>query len=228
VIAAHSGAGASSVALAIADAVAASGRLAGLVETAHPVRTGLVAAATAELGADPSGSWRRGLRCHIGGADITIARRASETAPDGWPALSDGVVVVDLGLPSPESLARVARSGCRVVAVCRPTVPGVRLMEQLLSALPTAPVVIAAVGGGRWPGEVSASLGPRLRALRASNAVVTVPTDRRLEVTGPTSSPLPKPVAAAGRSLLGLIDAAHPGDATASAQSAPRKRGITR
>ena len=52
--------------------------------------------------------------------------------------------------------------------------------------------------------------------------------DRRLEVTGPTNSQLPKPVATAGRSLLGLIDAAHSGAVTASAQSVPRRKGTTR
>lgn len=225
VVAAHAGAGASTVALAIADAAAAAGRTTHLVETAHPTRSGLVAAANAELGVDAGGAWRRGSR-----GQVTIDRRAGNATPSGWPALTapdDGLVVVDIGLPTPDSLARLAISGCRIVVVCRPTVPGVRLAEQLLNSV-TGPVIVASVGAGKWPGEVNASLGPRLRALRAGNAVVTVPTDRRLEVTGPTNSPLPKPVATAGRSLLGLIDAAHSGDATASAQSAPRRKGTTR
>jgi len=225
VVAAHAGAGASTVALAIADAAAAAGRATHLVETAHPTRSGLVAAANAELGLDASGAWRRGSR-----GQVTIDRRAGNDTPICWPALiasDDGLVVVDLGLPTPDGLTRLATSGCRIVVVCRPTVPGVRLAEQLLNSV-TGPVIVASVGAGKWPGEVSASLGPRLRALRATNAVVTVPTDRRLEVTGPTNSPLPKPVATAGRSLLGLIDAAHSGDATASAQSAPRRKGTTR
>ena len=224
-VAAHAGAGASTVALAIADAAAAAGRATHLVETAHPTRSGLVAAANAELGIDASGAWRRGSR-----GQVTIDRRAGNDTPIGWPALTasdDGLVVVDLGLPTPDGLARLAASGCRIVVVCRPTVPGVRLAEQLLNSI-TGPVIVASVGAGKWPGEVSASLGPRLRALRATNAVVPVPADRRLEVTGPTNSPLPKPVATAGRSLLGLIDAARSGDATASAQSAPRRKGTTR
>ena len=226
VVAAHAGAGASTVALAIADAAAAAGRATHLVETAHPTRSGLVAAANAELGLDPSGAWRRGSR-----GQVTIDRRAGSDAPTGWPALTasdDGLVVVDLGLPTPDSFTRLADSGCRIVVVCRPTVPGVRLAEQLLNAI-TGPVIVATVGAGKWPGEVSSSLGPRLRKLRATNAVVPVPADRRLEVTGPTTSPLPKPVATAGRSLLGLIDATHSGGATprpnASAQSAPRRKG---
>jgi hypothetical protein len=225
VVAAHPGAGASTVALAIADAAAAAGRATNLVETAHPTRSGLVASANAELGLDASGAWRRGSRGHV-----TIDRRAGNDPPTGWPILTtsdDGLVVVDLGVPTPDSLTRLATSGCRIVVVCRPTVPGVRMAERLLNSV-SGPVIVASVGSGKWPGEVSASLGPRLRALRATNAVVSVPADRRLEVTGPTNSPLPKPIAHAGRSLLGLIDAARSGDAAASAQSAPRMKGTTR
>lgn len=211
VVAAHAGAGASTVALAIADAAAAAGRGAHLVETAHPARSGLVAVADAELGVDPSGVWRRGSR-----GRVTIHRRATSDIPTGWPALAaseDDLVVIDLASPMPDSLTRLFTGGCRTVVVCRPTVPGVRLTEEVFNAV-TGPVIVASIGGGRWPGEVSASLGPRLRALHAGNAIVTVPTDRRLEVTGLTSSPLPKQVAAAGQSLLGLIDATHSGDAT--------------
>ena len=220
VVAAHAGAGASTVALAIADAAAVAGRGAHLVETAHPRRSGLVAVADAELGVDPDGAWRRGSR-----GRLTVHRRSTSDIPTGWPALAaseDDLVVIDLGSPMPDSLTLLSTGGCRTVVVCRPTVPGVRLAEQFLNAPVTGPVIVASIGAGRWPGEVSASLGPRLRALRAGNAVVTVPAVRRLEVTGLTSSPLPKPVAAAGRSLLDLIDAAHSGDATAAAQSAPR------
>jgi len=225
VVAAHAGAGASTVALAIADAAAAAGRATHLVETAHPTRSGLVAAANAELGVDAGGAWRRGSR-----GQVTIDRRAGDATPSGWPALTtpeDGLVVVDIGLPTPDSLARLAISRCRIVVVCRPTVPGVRLAEQLLNSI-TGPVIIASVGSGKWPGEVNASLGPRLRELRAANAVVTVPADRRLEVTGPTNSPLPKSVVTAGRSLLGLVDTAHSGAVTASAQSVPRRKGTDR
>lgn len=227
VVAAHAGAGASTVALAIADAAAAAGRATHLVETAHPARSGLVAAASAELGLDASGAWRRGSR-----GQVTIDRRAGNDTPISWPALAasdnNGLVVIDLGLPTPDCLARLAATGCRIVVVCRPTVPGVRLAEQFPHSI-TGPVIVASVGAGKWPSEVSASLGPRLRELRAANAVVTVPADRRLEVTGPTNCPLPKPVANAGRSLLGLIDAARSGDTAAvSAQSAPRMKGTTR
>lgn len=210
VLAAHAGAGASTVALAISDSAAAHGRPVHLVDTAHPSRSGLVAAASEELGADATGAWRRGLR-----TGVTIDRRATDTAHGGWPAAPAGhspaLTVVDLGLVAPEDLPRLAADRTRLVLVCRPTVPAVRLTEQVLHRLAAQAVVLAAVGPRRWHGEVTASLGPRLRALRAAGRVVPVPTDRRLEVAGPTSSPLPKPLRSAGRHLLELLDDSHAG-----------------
>ena len=229
VLAAHSGAGASTVALAIADAAAQVGRAVHLIETAHPTRSGLVAAASAELGADPDGAWRRGSR-----GTVIIDRRAGDCTPTGWPAgLPDPadaaeapLVLVDVGLPSPANRGRVADSHTRVVVVCRPTVPGARLVEQLLAALAGQQVIVAAVGPCKWPGEVACGAGPLLRAARADDRLVGVPPDRRLEVTGPINSPLPKSVTAAGRVLLGLLDAAFPGDApTAASHRAPATEG---
>jgi hypothetical protein len=225
VVAAHAGAGASTVALAIADAAAAVGRITHLIETAHPSRSGLVAAARAELGVDPGGGWRRGSR-----GRVILHRRADDEIPASWPALpgsQDGLVVIDLGLPAPDCVSRLGAGQRRTVVVYRPTVPGARLAEQLLNSIPGS-VIAASVGPGRWPARAAASTGPRLPALLASNAMVTVPTDRRLEITGPTSSALPKPVAAAGRSLLALIDATHSGEATVPTLSAPRSKGTDR
>jgi hypothetical protein len=224
VLAAHAGAGASTVALAISDAAAADGSRVHLVDTAHPFRSGLVAAASEELGADVTGAWRRGRR-----TGVTIDRRATDVAPTGWPVPPVGesppLTVVDLGLADPEDLTRLAGNRTRAVVVCRPTVPGVRLTEQLLEQLAPQAVVVAAIGPSRWPGEVTGSLGPRLRALRTAGRVVPVPTDRRLQVTGPTSSPLPRPLRAAGRSLLELRDEGRPGAVTRS--SAPTTRPVS-
>jgi hypothetical protein len=209
VVAAHASAGASTVALAISDVAAADGRRVHLIDGAHPSWSGLVAAASDELGTDVTGAWRRGLR-----SGVTIDRRATDVEPGDWPTVpageGPGVTVIDLGAPAPDRLiSGVDR--VRLVVVCRPTVPGVRLTEQLLDQLSRQPFVVAAVGPSRWPGEVTATLGPRLRALRAEGRVIVVPTDRRLEITGPTSSPLPKPVRSAGRSLLERINDGHPG-----------------
>lgn len=226
VVAAHSGAGASTVALAITDAISAAGRPVNLVESAHPCRSGLIAAASAELGTDPTGAWRRGSR-----QLATVFRRVGDVTPQGWPesGADEGLVtVLDLGLPAPQNISRLAVDQPTFVVVCRPTIPGVRLAEHLLAQLGAARVVVAAVGHRRWPGEVLASLGPRLRALREQGRVVAVPEDGRLQVTGPTHCALPKPVVTAGRAVLALIDVAFPGAVTASAQSAPRRKGTTR
>jgi len=197
------------VALAISDAAAADGRRVHLIDRAHPSRSGLVAAASEELGTDVTGEWRRGLR-----SGVTIDRPVTDVVPGDWPAVptdeGPGVTVVDLGAPASDRLISGAADRVRLVVVCRSTVPGVRLIEQLLGQLARQSVVVAAVGSNRWPGEVIASLGPRLRALRAAVRVIAVPMDRRLEVTGLTSSPLPRPVRSAGRLLLERIDDGHP------------------
>jgi hypothetical protein len=212
------------VALVVSDAAAADGRRVHLIDPAHPFRSGLLAAASDELGPDVTGAWRRGLR-----TGVTVDRRAADTAPGRWqvPPVGDApaLTVVDLGLAAPDNLTRLAADRSRPVIVCRPTVPGVRLTEQLLEQLAGQPVAVAAVGLTRWPGEVTVSLGPRLRALRAAGRVVPVPMDRRLQVTGPTSSPLPRALRAAGRSLLELLDESHPGAATRS--SAPTTRPVS-
>jgi hypothetical protein len=229
VLAGHSGAGASTTALEVADAAAAAGRQVQLVEAAHPSRSGLVAASSAELGLDESGAWRRGTRGQpalVG--QVTIVRRASAAQPEAWPILdrqsTDGdrsdlgevparLVVVDLGSVPVDALDTVADLGCRAVVACRQTVSGVRLTEQLLDRLGTPHAVIAMLGPRRWPGEVESSAGPRLKAIRDAGRVVTVPVDRRLEITGPSCVPLRKPLLAAGRELLRALDsldADHP------------------
>jgi hypothetical protein len=222
VLAGHSGAGSSTVALAIADSAAAAGQQVHLVEAAHPSRSSLVAASSAELGLDDSGDWRRGTRGQpalVG--QVTISRRANDVEPSSWPTSgtdpadttpadpgdrSSSLVVVDLGLVAVDALDGIAGPGCRVVIVCRPSIPGVRLTEQLLDRLGPVHAVVAVLGQRRWPGEVVSSSGPQLRALRDAGRIVTMPIDRRLETTGPTYAALPKAILAAGRELLGAIE----------------------
>lgn len=161
---------------------------------------------------------------------VTIDRRARCAQDAGWPppTRSDGdaITVVDLGAPTPAAVGRLAAGGCRTVVVARLTVPGVRRAEQLLDTLAGQPAALAVVGTHRWPAAVTASLGPLLRGLRASRRIVSVPLDRRLQITGPTDAPLPKPVRTAGGALLELLDATGPG-ATTGTPSAPNERGST-
>lgn len=228
VLAGHSGAGASTMALAIADAAAAAGRPSQLIETAPASRSGLVSAASRELDVDATGAWRRGTRPHPTTAvHVTIDRRTEDQPPTAWPstdsATADGqVVTVDLGFVSGDALGRA--TGGPIVVVCRATIPGVRLTEQMLNRLTDATVVVAVLGARRWPGEVIASCGPRLGALRTAGRVVTVPLDAHLAITGPTHVPLPKAVLAAGRDVLGLLDSAQEGAASPTAHRALRSR----
>jgi hypothetical protein len=88
-------------------------------------------------------------------------------------------------------------------------VPAVRQVEHVLAAVDGA-AAVAAVGPARWPRVVEASCGPQLRELRSRGRVVQVPVDRRLQTAGLTGDRLPKPVAAAGRSLAALLVPAGP------------------
>jgi hypothetical protein len=234
VLAGHSGTGASTIALAIADAAAAAGRPSQLIETAPASRSGLVSAASRELDVDATGAWRRGTRPHPTTAvHVTIDRRTEDKQPTTWPSTEatiagDLLVTVDLGMVAGDALGRAA--GGPIVVACRATIPGVRLTEHLLHRLDESTVMVAMLGSRRWPGEVTASCGPRLSALRAAGRVVTVPVDGHLAITGPTHAPLPKAVLAAGRALLGLLDSAHKEAASPAAHGALRspKKGTSR
>ncbi|MGX5653230.1 hypothetical protein ACWKWC_00455 [Geodermatophilus nigrescens] len=208
VVAGHAGAGASTVALALAEELA-EGRRVQLVDYSEPVRSGLPAAPTIELGTDRAG-WRCGRR---GRLDVVrLARRPADGALPPLPeADADATVVVDLGwsttcalLDSPGLLV-----GCALVVVTRVTVPAVRQTEQVLAAV-GAEAAVAAVGRARWPRLVEASCGPRLREVRSTGQVVPVPFDQRLQIAGLTGDRLPKSVAAAGRALAELVMPAAP------------------
>ncbi len=229
VVAAHAGAGATSVAVMVADAVAAAGRAAHLIDTSRPSRSGLVGVASRELGQLEGGRWQRGTR-----DGVTVDRPTSDAPPTGWPELSTGtasgtggVTVLDLGLAEAGPLSRLAAARCRTVLVARCTVPGVRAVERQLSVLSDGRLpgdgrtVVALLGPGRWPGPVAASAGPVLRGLHGRGRVVTVPADRRLEATGLTSRPLPRPLIGAGRGLLAHLDQARPGPSATGATGAP-------
>jgi hypothetical protein len=204
-VAGHAGAGASTVALAVAEGLAEDRRVQ-LVDYAEPVRSGLAAASAVELGTDGAG-WRRGRRGRLDVFRLARCSADGEFPPPPGTDDAEGLVVVDAGwslttalLDSPGSLVR----GAMVVVVTRVTVSAVRQTEHVLAAV-DGEVAVAAVGPARWPRVVEASCGPQLRELRSRGRVVRVPVDRRLETAGLTGDRLPKPVAAAGRSLAALL-----------------------
>ncbi|SDO16147.1 hypothetical protein SAMN05428965_2943 [Geodermatophilus sp. DSM 45219] len=207
VVAGHAGAGASTVALALAEGLAENRRVQ-LVDYSEPARSGLSAAPTIELGTDAAG-WRCGRR---GRLDLVrLAQHPADGALPRPPEAADATVVVDAGwsttcalLDSPGSLV-----GCALVVVIRLTVPAVREAEHVLAAV-GGEAAVAAVGPARWPRLVEASCGPRLRKARSTGRVVSVPLDRRLQIAGLTGDRLPKSVAAAGRALAELVAPAAP------------------
>jgi len=208
-VAGHAGAGASTVAVAVAEGLVESRRVQ-LVDYAQPTRSGLAAASTIELGDDGTG-WRRGRRDRL-----DVVRLARPFADGEFPPPpqtdADGLLVVDAGWPLTQALLDAPGSLLRVaiaVVVTRVTVPAVRQTEHVLAAVDGEPV-IAAVGPARWPRAVVGSCGPRLLRLRSRGRVVRVPVDRRLEIAGLTGDRLPKPVAAAGRSLAAFLVPAGP------------------
>ena len=211
VVAAHPGAGASSIAVLLADTAAAAGP-ARLIDCAPPTRSGVAATTDAELGEDGAG-WRHARR-----RALLVDRPVADVdgvddvaGPQPAPAMgSASITVVDAGW---SAWALLHATGwinnllhtAHLVLVCRPTVPGVRQLEQLLAALPGPEPVIAAIGATKWPGQVTGSCGPLLRSARTAGRVVPVPFDRGLDVAGATSAPMPKPVAAAGQHLAARL-----------------------
>lgn len=212
VVGAHGGAGASTVALALADAAASTARAVRLVGCAVPSRSGLLAVTTVELGVSDDGYWRSGRR----GAHLTVDRFSGPRHDSaGRPILDPtGVTgpftVVDVDGLGQHGWVSVA---CAVVLVFRVTVSGVQRAERILSELegtvgpgrPGCLLVGAAVGPRRWPGVVMSSAGPLLQRRRSDGLVVTIPVEPRLEVMGLNSSPLPKAVLRAGQALLALV-----------------------
>jgi hypothetical protein len=217
VLPAHAGAGASTVALAVAEALSGH-REVQLAEYADPCRSGLDTASSSELGVDESG-WRRGRRGRIDLARLAVDRPSGDDLPLPSPAwrggvADDRVLVIDAGWPGMSMLSgagwtKALLGAAHLVVVSRVTVPAVRQIEHVLSVF-EVPAVVACVGSGRWPGMVTASCGPALRAARAAGRVVAVPVDRRLAIAGLTPDPLPRSVAAAGRVLAGLLTVDSP------------------
>ncbi|MCV2491874.1 hypothetical protein OF117_21220 [Geodermatophilus sp. YIM 151500] len=208
VVAGHAGAGASTIALALAEGLA-EGRRVQLVDYSEPARSGLAAAPTIELGTDGAG-WRCGRR-----GRLDVVRLARRTAGGTLPPLpetdADATMVVDPGWSTTGALLDSPRSlvGCALVVVTRVTIPAVRQTEHVLAAV-GGDAAVAAVGPARWPRLVEASCGTRLREARSKGQLVPVPLDRRLQTAGLTGDRLPKPVAAAGRALAALVVPAAP------------------
>jgi len=202
----HGGAGASILALAVAQAAGESGASVRLLDCASAEHSGLLCAPDAELGLDGNG-WRRGRRgaLPIDRVAGVLASAADVPAPSDEPGRA-GVIVLDTGwgatgVLSGDSWLAAEAGGAALVLVARATIPGLRRLEQVLTACPGEPVV-ALRGRWRWDRSVHASAGRLLLAAEVAGRVVSVPSDRHLAATGITGAPLPRAVLAAGARIV--------------------------
>jgi len=229
VVGCHGGAGASTLALAVAEAARESGRSARLLDCASAERSGLLTAVDAELGVDGSG-WRHGRRARLP-IDRVCDALASATdvpAPPDDALEHVDVTVVDTGwgasdvLTGDSWLAQVAESAA-VVLAARATIPALRQLEQALGTCPGEPVV-AVLGPTRRARSVHATAGRLLKAAMSAGRVVAVPSDRHLAAAGISCAPLPRAVVDAGRQVFARVLAADPDLPAAQNRRATRNR----
>jgi hypothetical protein len=229
---AHPGAGTTTVAVALADALtcAVPNLAIALIDPHAATASGLVCAADRELGPTDE-AWLLGQRGSVGvyrrPATGTPAPDAAELPPFNHGVQRTWVVVVDghtTPTDQPVSKGRApVYEPIPVVLVCRASVPGVRHAEISLHdvALRSQPVVVL-VGERRLPAVAKAALGPRLRELYESNRTVSMPGHRRLAVEGIDDRPLPSCVLRAGLAILRLTCPDLLNQPTAARSGVPR------
>jgi hypothetical protein len=222
VVAAHSGAGASTVAVAVADAAADLG-VTGvrLVDLAPADRSGLLAVSDREVDA-PLPGWRAGRR---GPIEILRTVRSEVRLYDLPPQRGGpdrprhGLTVIDAGF-SPAEVCRDGGGERALVVVCRPTIPGAGQAELLLAEHPAALVVV--VGARRWPRAVSAALGPHVSRADDAGRLVFIPRSADLEMHGVAAEALPRGLVAAAARLVERIWA-EPAEPTMSQRAKGRR-----
>lgn len=200
--------GATTLALALAEAARVAARL---VECSPSTLSGLVAASTAELGVH--GPWFRGTR-----SGVVLDRTAAPVVSPvdvPTPAASSGVemTVLDVSwnpalvFTQPCWLSAQVAAADPVVIVAPCTVPGMRRLESLLPQLPQAETWVVVVGATyrKWPRPVLQAVGERTSAVVADGRLVMVSADRRLAVEGLNSAPLPGSLADAATALLDSV-----------------------
>ena len=199
VVGAHPWAGASTVALALADRASRGHEHVVIVDAAGRADSGLLTVAERDLPARDG--WAVGMR----GA-VEVRRPLSTSTP---PRLAtgphDGLLFVDAGCRDEALVDSGDASG--VVLVCRATVPGLRSAEVALHRLGARGVVLAVVGARRLPNVVQRTAGLRVSELQATGRVVCFDHDRRLAVEGADDRPLPKPLLASAGRVLDILEA---------------------
>lgn len=216
VLGCHGGAGASTLALAIATA---AGRGVRVIEAGAATTSAFCAASTAELGVTESG-WVLGQRP----PQVRLERGSGlPLAPEDVPVPQEATAGTELTVLDVTWDPRVLYCGTSWVAeavfgsphpvlAVAATVPGVRHLEAVLELLPREAAPLLVVRGhqrrGRWAGPVERALSPRVRAARQEGRIVALPHDPGLAVRGLDTEPLPAAVVAAGAQILHLLGAA--------------------
>jgi hypothetical protein len=191
VVGAHGGAGATTVALLLAEQVG-SARVVGCAPLGA---SGLVAASFKELGErDGRLTGQRGQvaieRC---GANFAIPAQVPIPTLE-----SSAITIVDAGWPvevlvtDPGWLGDLARGGCQVVLVAQMTRPGLRRLECCLGLFDTTRCIAMLVGAG--PKKVESSFDLVTRRLHAEGRVFAVPESKPLGFEGISSVLMPTPV----------------------------------
>jgi hypothetical protein len=190
---AQPGAGASTVAVALAD-VMTDGGAATVVDLAVDDAFGVSASIDARADLALRG-WSGGRR-----GRVRVVRPVDDVAAaDAIP----GHVIVDI-----QDWMWPVDSD---VLVTRATVPSVLRAEGAL--VDRSADAIAVVGASKWPAAARACFGPRLKGMDAQKRIVFFPSESELEINGLSAAPLPASTARAARRLLDLLerDAVAPG-----------------
>jgi hypothetical protein len=214
VCAANAGAGASTIALALADVADAAGIRTRVLDAAAPAWSGLLGATVTELGA--AEGWRRGRR----GDGVLIDRVEEPVRVPGEvpsPRSVDGVdlTVLDAGwsmreLGAAGTEAWVATTPARAeVLVTRPHGLALSQTEAALAALEDQlvgdRVVVVVVGATRWSDREFAPAGRLLRAAREQEAVLFAPLLPAKALPGLGPDRLPKQLTSPSQRLLERI-----------------------
>lgn len=177
------------VALALAEALSGSTRL---LEVAAPTESGLTAAPSAELGG--LDGWCRGSRGSV------MIERPDDAPHDygefrpldskaGFTVVDSGAIAAKVGDP----LAGLIRLKPTVV-VAVATGPGIRRLASVLMEVAPMAIVVRGLCVKRWPSAVWAEVNAPIRDAIDHGRLHTMPTDRRLAVSGITTDPLPRTV----------------------------------
>jgi hypothetical protein len=228
ILAASPGAGATSIAVAIADALQLAGRSVLLIDAGDPVRSGLGRAARADGprrdGPGPGAGIRFSRRARALLARLDMSMLAAEPVmfppPPYWHPGGRGVdvTVVDIGHDpwrlatnpalGPGQWLRVGSPSPIPALVVRPSVPGLAHAEQVLARLEpwvragavTPPTQLLVVGARRWPQSVAGTAGRRTSVLLAD--AVFFPHDSAVAAHGVTADVTPSSLRSTAEHLL--------------------------